>query len=74
MLLTGHHPAGVGPHSAADLIKAIIDIEPLRPSEMVASAQANTEFMVFSAAHRSTTPGTLHRVLAGDLDTILEKH
>lgn len=73
VLLTGHHPAGVGPHSAADLIKAIIDIEPLRPSEMVASAQANTEFMVFSAAHRSTTPGTLHRVLAGDLDTILAK-
>jgi serine/threonine protein kinase/tetratricopeptide (TPR) repeat protein len=33
LLLTGQHPAGPGPHSAADLVKAIVDTEPLRPSE-----------------------------------------
>ena len=35
-LLTGQHPAGRGPHTHADLVKAIVDTEPARPSDIVA--------------------------------------
>ena len=34
VLLTGHHPAGSGPHSPAELVKAIVDTEPPRASEV----------------------------------------
>jgi len=73
VLLTGHHPTSIGQHSAADLIKALVDTEPLRPSEAVASARASSELIVSNAAHRSTTPEKLRRLLTGDLDTILAK-
>jgi serine/threonine-protein kinase len=73
VLLTGHHPAGIGPHSAVDLIRTIVDTEPLRPSEIVASTRTNGELIVSNAVHRSTTPEKLRRLLAGDLDTILGK-
>jgi serine/threonine protein kinase len=33
VLLTGQHPFGRGPHSAADLVKAIVDSEPPRMSD-----------------------------------------
>ena len=36
VLLTGQHPAGAGPHSQADLLKAIVDTEPRRMSETTA--------------------------------------
>ena len=36
-LLTGQHPAGSGPHSPADLIKAIVETEPTRMSEAAAT-------------------------------------
>jgi eukaryotic-like serine/threonine-protein kinase len=36
LLLTGRHPAGEGQSSPAELIKAIVESEPLRPSEAVA--------------------------------------
>jgi serine/threonine protein kinase len=35
VLLTGKHPAGSGLHSAADLIKAIVETDAIRPSEVV---------------------------------------
>jgi serine/threonine protein kinase len=34
VLLAGQHPAGPGPHSAANLVKAIVDTEPPRPSDV----------------------------------------
>ena len=45
MLLTGQHPAGPGPHTAADLIKAVVEREPVRPSDIVTRArwQANRQ-------------------------------
>jgi eukaryotic-like serine/threonine-protein kinase len=73
VLLTGHHPTGIGTYSAADLIRAIVDTEPLRPSEIVTSTRVNAELVVSNAAHRSTTPERLRRLLRGDLDTVLVK-
>ena len=64
LLLAGQHPAGPGPHSAAGLVKAIVETEPLRASEAVVRAQhggggASTE--------------KVRQQLRGDLDTILAK-
>lgn len=68
VLLTGQHPAGPGPHSAADLVKAVVDTEPRRASELAASAEAES-----IAEKRATTPDKLRRQLRGDLDTIVGK-
>lgn len=67
ILLTGQHPAGAGPRSPAELLKAITEKEPQRPSEAVGSAQAG------QAAARGTTVDKLRRQLRGDLDTIVLK-
>ena len=68
LLLTGQHPAGPGPHSPAHLVKAITETEPLRPSDTTSSANAES-----IAEKRATTADKLHRVLCGDLDTIVVK-
>lgn len=68
ILMTGQHPAGPGPHSAADLVKLIAETELPRASTAVASADAEA-----AADARSTTPERLRRQLRGDLDTILAK-
>jgi serine/threonine protein kinase/tetratricopeptide (TPR) repeat protein len=73
LLLTGHHPIGIGPHTPADLIKAIVDTEPVRPSDSVAPTRANREINDTNAARRATTPDKLRRLLCGDLDTIITK-
>jgi len=73
LLLTGQHPAGAGPHSTADLVKAIVDTEPRRLSDVVAPAGAGLEGATANAASRSTTPAKLRRSLRGDLDTIVAK-
>jgi serine/threonine protein kinase len=73
VLLTGHHPAGAGPRTPAGLVKAILDIEPPRPSEIVAPTLTNEEAAVTNARRRATTPDKLARLLRGDLDTIVAK-
>jgi len=73
VLLTGQHPAGTGPHTPADLVKAIVDTEPTRPSDTVGSTRANGEITTANATRRSTTPDKLSRLLRGDLDTIVGK-
>jgi serine/threonine protein kinase len=70
VLLTGQHPAGPGPHSPADLVKAITEREPPRPSDAVAGPRAQAESV---AAKRGSTPEKLSRQLRGDLDTIVSK-
>ena len=70
VLLTGQHPAGPGPHSPADLVKAITDTDPRRPSDVVGSTDAGGEA---SAQKRGTGSERLRRQLRGDLDTILGK-
>ena len=73
VLLTGQHPVGAGPHTPASLVKATLETEPPRPSEIVAPTQANGENAVTNAMKRATTPDKLARLLRGDLDTIVAK-
>jgi len=73
VLLTGQHPAAKGVRSAANLVKAIVDTEPSRPSEVVATTKATAEVTTRNAARRTTTPEKLSRLLRGDLDTIIAK-
>jgi eukaryotic-like serine/threonine-protein kinase len=73
VLLTGQHPAGRGLRSPADLVKAIVDIEPTRPSVIVATAKSSEEETLTNAERRTTTPEKLSRLLRGDLDTIITK-
>jgi len=64
LLLTGKHPAGSSTNSPAELVKAIVEKEPLRPSLAVDSA--GTE-------KRSASEERLRRQLRGDLDVIVLK-
>ncbi len=73
VLLTGRHPAGSGPHTPAELVKAIVDTEPARPSDSAVSTPANAEIITTNASRRATTPDKLRRLLRGDLDTIVAK-
>ena len=73
VLLTGEHPAGKGTHTPADLVKALVDTEPPRLSDVVSPARANAEETTTNAARRTTTPDKLSRLLRGDLDTIVGK-
>ena len=73
LLLTGQHPAGRGPHTFADLVKAIVDVEPMRPSDAVVLSGQDLEAAVHNAAQRGSTPHKLSRLLRGDLDTIVSK-
>lgn len=73
VVLTGQHPAASGLRSPADLIRAIVDTEPTRPSDVVSATRANTKETTTNAARRTTTPEKLSRSLRGDLDTIVAK-
>ena len=73
VLFTGHHPVGVGPHAPADLVKAIMDTDPVPPSQIVAPTRSNATLTTNYAARRTTTPDKLSRILRGDLDTIVTK-
>jgi eukaryotic-like serine/threonine-protein kinase len=67
LLLTGRHPAGDETYSAAQLVKAIIETEPLRASQAITTANTNV------AELRGTTIEKLRRQLREDLDTITAK-
>ena len=70
VLLTGQHPAGPGPHSPADLVKAITDTDPRRPSDVFVSTDGGGEA---AAQRHGTSSERLRRQLRGDLDTIVGK-
>jgi eukaryotic-like serine/threonine-protein kinase len=72
-LLTGEHPVGPGPHSTAELVKKIVEIDPPRPSDMAQAFKISAETIAVHATRRSTTPEKLRRTLRGDLDTIVAK-
>jgi len=72
VLLTGQHPAGRGAHTPADLMKAIVDVQPRRLSEVVEAGGTEPE-RITNAANRGTTPDKLCRMLRGDLDTVVVK-
>jgi tetratricopeptide (TPR) repeat protein len=71
-LLTGRHPTGIQTQTSADFVRAITDREPLRLSAAV-RARANDDDVTARAAARGMAPDRLHRVLQGDLETILAK-
>src|SRR5580700_2530456 len=56
LLLTGQHPAGPGPQSPAELVKAVLELEPPRTSEAITSDNSNV-----IAERRGTTPDKLRR-------------
>jgi eukaryotic-like serine/threonine-protein kinase len=69
LLSAGRNPAGASTSSAAELVKAIVETEPGRVSDVVLSSAESSSV----AAQRSTTPERLARQLRGDLDTIIGK-
>jgi len=72
VLLTGRHPTGADSKTPARLVKAIVDDEPTRPSDIVASTRSE-DTAAANAQRRATTPDKLVRLLRGDLDTIVRK-
>jgi tetratricopeptide (TPR) repeat protein len=72
VLLSGRHPAGEALRSPATLIRAIVDEEPPRVSDVVASDDAQQSLERHARAC-GTTPARLRRLLRGDLDTIVSK-
>ncbi|PWT79429.1 MAG: hypothetical protein C5B57_13965, partial [Blastocatellia bacterium] len=73
MLLSGQHPAGRALRSPATLIQAIVDAEPSRVSDAVASQTEPQEALSRHARQCATTSSKLRRLLRGDLDTIVAK-
>ena len=73
LLLGGEHPAGAGPQSAAQLVKAIVETEPQRLSNVVAAIRSDKEAITKTESTRSTTPDKLRRLLRGDVETIVGK-
>ncbi|HZQ71003.1 MAG TPA: serine/threonine-protein kinase [Terriglobales bacterium] len=74
LLLSGQHPAGSGMHSSAELLKALVEIDPERLSDSAAGKRKlMPETTAENAARRGTTSDKLCRTLRGDLDTIVAK-
>jgi len=73
VLLTGRHPAGEKLRAPADLVKAIVEIEPRRMSDAVIPGEEGGQTATPGAAQRGTTPDKLRRLLRGDLDTIVAR-
>ncbi len=73
ILLTGQHPAGARIRSPAELVKAIVDTEAPRASDVVAQTRTEVAEVALRAARRAATPAKLRRLLRGDLDTIIGK-
>jgi serine/threonine protein kinase/tetratricopeptide (TPR) repeat protein len=68
VLLTGQHPIGAGPYSLAEVIKAVTETEPRKPSQAIAGPSGAA-----AAAQRAARPDRLSRRLCGDLDNIVLK-
>jgi serine/threonine-protein kinase len=73
VLLTARHPAGHALRSPADLLRALVDTDPPRASDVVAPTKTDAEASAAHAARRAASPDKLRRLLRGDLDTILGK-
>jgi serine/threonine protein kinase/tetratricopeptide (TPR) repeat protein len=73
VILTGQHPAGPGPYSPAELVKAITELELPRPSDAIAPPKIDRTCSARAAERRATTPDKLRHQLRGDVDTIVLK-
>jgi len=69
LLLTGRHPAAGSRRSPVELVRAIVESEPARPSDTVSRGEGADAL----AAARGATSDGLRRELRGDLDTIVGK-
>jgi serine/threonine protein kinase/tetratricopeptide (TPR) repeat protein len=73
MLLSGEHPVGAAVRSPVTLIRAVVEDEPRRMSDVVADHAERAEDRIRHAARCGMTVGRLRRMLRGDLDTIVAK-
>ena len=77
VLLTGAHPFEAPGCSQHEVIAAVCEREPRRPSALRGrrrrEAGAPADAAAAIAAQRATTPARLHRQLRGDLDNIVAK-
>ncbi len=73
VLLSGQHPVGSAVRSPATLIRAIVEVEPRRMSDVVAGRKETPETLTRHAAQCGTSVSRLCRSLRGDLDTIVAK-
>jgi serine/threonine-protein kinase len=73
-MLSGRHPAGESARSPAELLKAIVETEPLRMSSALVSTRTRErDALPPAATRRGTTPERLRRLLRGDLDTVVAR-
>jgi eukaryotic-like serine/threonine-protein kinase len=72
LLLTGEHPAGGKQKTPAEMVKAIVETDPQRLSDVV-TKKVDAKRAEDNAAKRTTTPDKLQRLLRGDLETIVAK-
>ena len=70
-LLTGQHPTGLGAGSPIEFVKAITVGKTVRLSAAALGEDAGNAAQ--RAEQRATTPDRLHRLLRGDLETIVAK-
>jgi len=73
VLLSGQHPVGAAVRSPLTLMRAIVEVEPRRMSDVVVGRGETPEALAHHAARCDTTVGRLRRMLRGDLDTIVAK-
>jgi serine/threonine protein kinase/tetratricopeptide (TPR) repeat protein len=71
LLLTGQHPAGEAVRSPADLVRAVVDADPKRLSDIADGFHPDPDARARFAALRAMTPSRLRRRLEGDLDVIV---
>jgi serine/threonine-protein kinase len=72
VLIGGRHPAGADVRSPADLMRATLDVDPFRLSDIVTRGDASADPTEIARV-RGTTPDKLRRTLRGDLETIVAK-
>jgi eukaryotic-like serine/threonine-protein kinase len=73
LLLTGQHPAGRGPYSTEALVRAIVDTEPPRPSQIVLQETEKSQPGNPPPQPQSGDRKKLFQTLRGDLDRIIGK-
>jgi serine/threonine protein kinase/Tfp pilus assembly protein PilF len=74
VVLTGQHPVGAAAlQSPLTLMRAIVEVEPRRMSDVVAGGVPASDELTSQAERRGTTVSRLRRTLRGDLDTIVGK-
>lgn len=74
VLLTGRHPAGPATTSPAALLRAVVETDPRRPSEIVRDTRtASAEEVAAITTSHAASPARLGQLLEGDLDVIVAK-